>query len=297
MVCHEGRATASVWALAALALLAGCSSENVNTGPISAPPAGRIVINEVSTFDGDYLELYNAGDADTDVGGWLVHNWVLAPPVPLTTLLKGGTNVPPGGFLLFADDALPINLHHTGDFVQLIDDQGVVVDKVSWGDTKASPSYGRFPDGDEQLVIMTNPTPGTPNRIDVPENNPSPINLVINEVKANSPDMIELLSLESETVSLEGFWYIDSSNNPENERFVFGPGASIAPNTYVVLKDQTFGLLNNGDRVALFDPENRLVDVVEWTSGQADLSYCRVPDGTGEPVPCSMSTLGSPNVP
>ena len=50
-----------------------------------------------------------------------------------------------------------------------------------------------------------------------------------------------------------------------------------------------FGISAQGDVVSLLDPDLTLVDQVEFGDGEADPSYCRVPDGGDWQANCDSS--------
>jgi hypothetical protein len=152
----------------------------------AAPPA-RIFINEwmaansgflVDPTDGafdDWFELYNAGDAATELTGY-----------SLTDRLNGtgrwnlpaGTLIPARGFLLiWADEDTgrnatdPAALHagfrlsQNGEAIVLFAPDGRVMDSVTFGLQTNNVSQGRWPDGNASLYFMPAPTPRAPNAI------------------------------------------------------------------------------------------------------------------------------------
>ncbi len=130
----------------------------------------------------------------------------------------------------------------------------------------------------------------------------APAPLVINEVSASGDDQIELFNLGTTAVSLQGWWVADSgyvAGDPttEGQRYVFTGTISIGPGQYRVLTkdvEHTFGL-GGADSVTLYDPLDRVVDRVVWTDGAAAVSYCRIPNGTGNFEACRLATWGAAN--
>lgn len=64
----------------------------------------------------------------------------------------------------------------------------------------------------------------------------------------------------------------------------FDAGVTIAAGGYLVVAEgdppaHPFGLAAAGDRAALLDATFAVVDLVEYGDGEAETSYCRVPDG------------------
>jgi hypothetical protein len=124
----------------------------------------------------DWIELYNAGTADVDLGGMY-----LGDSVGNSTqyTLPFGTMVPAGGTLiLWADgdtgdgaDHLDFKLSGAGEYVGLFDSMArynAPIDAVYFGPQEPDVSWGRFPDGGSEWHAMDTPTPGDPNRLSPP---------------------------------------------------------------------------------------------------------------------------------
>lgn len=150
---------------------------------IVPPPAAIVVkINELmasntrtlanfedpSAFD-DWIELYNAGNEDVDLGGmYLTDN----PDRPTKWRIPEGVKIPAGGYLIFwADEKTALGPLHAGfklsadgEAVVLVDRDGsTVIDSIVFGKQTADVSFGRTPDGGETWTLQSAPTPGRPN--------------------------------------------------------------------------------------------------------------------------------------
>ncbi len=130
---------------------------------------------------------------------------------------------------------------------------------------------------------------------------PSPYEVVINEVSASGEDPVELLNVGAAALDLSGWRVADSDDDPEgallDHRYVFPAGSSLAPGERVVLLKETdhpFGI-GAVDSISLYDEHLRLVDYVTWAEGEALVSFCRLPDGVGEPQPCESESFGFEN--
>jgi hypothetical protein len=56
-------------------------------------------------------------------------------------------------------------------------------------------------------------------------------------------------------------------------------------------------LFNNGNTaVELLDPAMAQVDIAAWPDGEATVSYCRFPNGTGAFQVCIAQTFGAENM-
>jgi len=128
-----------------------------------ADPQGR--------FD-DWIELYNAGDSSVDVGGLYLTDDASEPrqwKIPAGN--PGLTTIPAKGFLvIWADGTDDPGLHANfslsaeGDAIALFDSDGVTrLDRIAFGPQAQNVSYGRYPDGGDDLMLMVLPTPGEAN--------------------------------------------------------------------------------------------------------------------------------------
>ncbi len=123
----------------------------------------------------DWIELYNAGPVDVDLGGMYLSN-----NVGLTTqfTLPAGLAVPAGGYLiLWADGEAGTNhvdfkLSGAGEYVGLFDSAAghyAPIDAVYYDPQTPDVSWGRFPDGGSEWHALEDPTPGAANRLQPPQ--------------------------------------------------------------------------------------------------------------------------------
>jgi len=137
--------------------------------------AQTLFLNEVQADDpgggADWIELFNSGSTDLDLGGHLLSD-DLGEPARWT--LPAGTVVPAGGRLvLWADgdtaagaDHAPFSLSAEGEAVGLFGpaDQGApLLDFIAFGPPRAGLSFGRRHDGSALWSVQDRPTPGDPN--------------------------------------------------------------------------------------------------------------------------------------
>ncbi|MEA3340518.1 MAG: lamin tail domain-containing protein, partial [Chloroflexota bacterium] len=123
----------------------------------------------------DWIELYNAGTVDIDLGGMYFSNNIgLTAQYTLPT----GLTVPAGGYLLlWADgdgenDHLNFKLSGAGEYVGLFDSADghyAPIDAVYYDPQTPDLSRGRFPDGGDEWGAMDDPTPGQSNRLQPPQ--------------------------------------------------------------------------------------------------------------------------------
>ncbi|MBU0705424.1 MAG: lamin tail domain-containing protein, partial [Chloroflexi bacterium] len=131
--------------------------------------------------DDDWIELYNAGPVDVDLGGMYFSN-----NIGLTAqyMIPNGITVPAGGYLvLWADgdgesNHLNFKLSGAGEYVGLFDSAAgyyAPIDAVYYDPQTPDVSWGRFPDPStgsgqgSEWHAMDIPTPGAANRLQPPQ--------------------------------------------------------------------------------------------------------------------------------
>ena len=146
---------------------------------MSAMPAkAQITINEVLASNGstntdpdygtnaDWIELYNAGQADVNLGGWSITDNLGKPK---KYVLPNGTTIKTGGYLLIWCDDMGTGLHAgfklsaDGEEVGLFDADGKMVDSMTFGPQYGDISFGRSMDDASVTQFFMTPTPGTAN--------------------------------------------------------------------------------------------------------------------------------------
>ena len=162
-------------------------------------PGARVLINEIfyhppclvtytpcPDAPAEFVELHNAGTEPADLGGWRFDDGISFTFLP-------GTVLPPGGFLVLADDVAGFNayfatsaagqwsgeLSNGGERISLVDELGQPVDAITYTDGGGSPgawSVDADGSGDSLSLLSTEnadgtsvwwdaatPTPGTAN--------------------------------------------------------------------------------------------------------------------------------------
>ena len=150
----------------------------VLTAMTSMPMQAQVTINEVLASNGsvntdpdyganaDWIELYNAGQTDVNLGGWSVTDNL---DKPQKHIFPDGITIKAGGYLLIWCDDLGTGLHAgfklsaDGEEVGLFDASGNMVDSMSFGPQYGDISYGRSRDNAGMDVFFMTPTPGTAN--------------------------------------------------------------------------------------------------------------------------------------
>jgi len=195
----------------------------------------------------------------------------------------------------------------------MLDARPGVIDLVEYANVPADLSEGLFPDGQansRQAFYFS--TPGRSN-----DPSPGPFTLFINEWMASNTgyladpadgkfdDWFELYNPSSIAVDLGGFSLTD---NPTNTiRWPIPTGTTIGPHGYLLVWADNdtnqngtglhadFKLDKEGDSIALFAPDGRLVDAVAFEEQLDDTSQGRWPDGN--PAPFFLMPTPTPRWP
>ncbi|MBX3156409.1 MAG: lamin tail domain-containing protein [Deltaproteobacteria bacterium] len=165
--------------LACSIVVTACGGGGGGDGTDAAPiAAGVLVINEImpsnttacadpfGEFD-DWIELYNAGDVDLDLGGYYVTDDLRQPT---KVILPAGLIVPAHGWkLLWADDQvqgldhLSFKLDAKGEDFAIAAPDGTQLDMITFGASTTDVSLARFPDGTGAFAACATSTCGAAN--------------------------------------------------------------------------------------------------------------------------------------
>jgi len=116
-------------------------------------------------------------------------------------------------------------------------------------------------------------------------------------------DWVELYNTSDTSVDLGGYSLTDDTASPRKS--VIPDGVTIEGRSALLFwadhtPDQgkthlSFKLKSKTEEVVLYDSETKQVDLYRWTDATSDVSFARVPDGTGDWVRCSDPTCGEDN--
>jgi len=321
----------------ALLILSGCTiDEKIVDNSKPQPTVHYLFINEfmasnVAAFAdkhgnyGDWVEIYNAGTNEIDLGGYYLTDshyadgdsaWYLIPATA-----PDSTTVPAGGYLIFWFDSSPqsgvrhVNqsLSKKGDAIYLIDAQQSIVDSIVFGAQKTDTSYARVTDGGDTWTFLYPATPGQSNSEEPPGK------LVINEFMASNDaafadefggfdDWIELYNGKSQAVDVAGMYVTDDLTNltlfqiPDTDH----QKTTIPAKGYLVLwadKEPDQGVLHlnlklsgSGEQIGLIEADGvTVVDSLTYSAQEADKSFGRLPDGSNNWVVFDPATPGASN--
>jgi hypothetical protein len=124
-------------------------------------------------------------------------------------------------------------------------------------------------------------------------------------------DWIELYNTGNDAVDLAGYSLTDDTASPDKSvipdgftiegkstKLFWADGAAVPDRNHL-----TFKLKSKAEEVVLYDNEGRQVDLVRWGDSASpvffeaypDISFARVPDGTGQWVRCKNPTCEADN--
>ena len=147
----------------------------------------------------DWIEIYNAEDKDVDIAGMYISDKTDDPTAYQIPSGKGATVIPAHGFLvLWADDQtdqgvlhLPFKLSSGGEAIVLTASDGsTLIDQHVFDAQETDISEGRLPDGSDNWVKFSTPTPGASNNgasTDVP---PVISNVTVTPAEINPGDEV-----------------------------------------------------------------------------------------------------------
>lgn len=122
------------------------------------PREPALVINEVTSQNDDDIELFNGTDSAIDLSGYSVGS----ESSEETYVFEAGTVLDAGAYLVVAKPVHGFGIK-SADTVTLWDDQGAIVDEISWSKDQAKPSFARIPNGVGGFLTSDLPTFGNEN--------------------------------------------------------------------------------------------------------------------------------------
>jgi hypothetical protein len=158
-----------------------------------------LFINEVYASGEDWIEIYNALETSTNIGGYFIYdNEATKYQIPT------GTTVPGKGFIVFLCNDLAnglstnFKLTSDGETVYLENKSGTLIDRVEFPAISAGQTYGRYPDGSANLAISGTPTEGVTNG-----GNETPA-IVTTTREPIVPGLNQVVTIKSTLVSTQG---------------------------------------------------------------------------------------------
>ena len=269
--------------------------------------------------NGEFIELYNSQVFPEEIGGYRLTG-------SISYTFPSGTILPPGGFVIVADDLsvlravsgkTPVlgpfsgSLPNDRGTVRLRHRSGAVLLEVSY-DTVAP--WPKSADGAGHSLVLTSPSRGerdpqawtasdriggSPGRGESRRMS-SGSGVRINEWLSHGgeiPDYIELFNASIEAADLSG---CSLSDDPLTARFRIPPGTVIPAGGWVVFDENVLGFALKSRGQGLFlvaSNESWVMDAVEMPTQQPGVSWGRQPDGTPGIVALAARTPGAKNAP
>ncbi len=105
----------------------------------------------------EWIEIFNAGNADVDLSGWSIDDVKNAGSKPWK--IEKSIVIAPGQFLVFQKSETKLSFTNSGEEVSLLAPDGTVADLVSYPSIKTGKSYSK----NEDTWCKSDPTPGAKN--------------------------------------------------------------------------------------------------------------------------------------
>ncbi len=286
-------------------------------------------ITDESGSHEDWIEFYNAAALPVDIGGMYITDnltdltqWQIPANDPIAT------TIPAGGYLLVWADNQPeegplhvnIKLGAGGEAIGLSTqgNSGIeVIDSYTFGAQTTDISMGRFPDGVDNFVTFSNPTPRSANSLGfatgifINEFLAGNVNGITDEA-GDHEDWIEIYNSNSAAVDIGGFYITDDLTNPLLFQLpTDNPSATtISPGGYIILwadGELAEGPLHispklgkGGEAIGLtqqIGSAQQFIDSFTFGAQMDDVSQGRYPDGDAfqrffyQPTPGVSNTI------
>ena len=221
-------------------------------------------INEFSSNNPDFVELFNTGSGPVDLSGWVLKD----NSENNSYTFPAGSSIAAGEYKVLNGESVDFVFGlGNGDSVRLFGDSDLTtpLDSSTYpAHPAAGTSYGRCPNATGPFEVTAAATKGAANRCAVPAGGE---NLKINEVQSDPGDRVELTNIGETTVDISGYVLKD---NDDTHAFTVPAGTSLArTRTSPSTSTASFGL-GKGDSVRLYQPNlANLLDSTTYPAGTA----------------------------
>ncbi|MBE7503458.1 MAG: lamin tail domain-containing protein [Verrucomicrobiales bacterium] len=243
--------------------------------PEEMDPLGGVTINEflagADAIQEEFIELHNGSAQTVDLSGCGLSdradtNRFVIPP---------GTQIAPGGRVVFTGTTLGFGLSRRGDAIFLVRSDGArVIDAVRFGAQARGVSSGRWPDGAPGIRALAQPTPGGANDL------PRVDDVVIHEIMYHpisgraEDEYVELYNRGREAVDV-GYWrFVDGIE------FMIPPGTVIPAGGYLAVARSRAHLIG---RYPQLDARNTVGDYEGELSDRGERLALARPDDPARP--------------
>lgn len=272
--------------------------ELLNTITKGAPnstsaPVAIVKINEIyskgTAENLDWIEFYNTSSFEADLSGFKIYDSGGQEGTKPKMEVPAGTIIPANSWFVIVvdtEDESGFGLSGSGEEVWLENAAGNIIDNIVFPALEENQSYGRYPDGDDNLQVLYVTTPGAMNDNSEP---PTPGIAVLNEIyskgTAENPDWLELYNPTSTDIDLSGYKVYDSGGESGSKPKKEIPAGTVIPagGWFVIVVDTEdesgFGLSSGGEDVWLEDAAGNILETVSFPAMEDNQSYGRYPDG------------------
>lgn len=275
----------------------------------NTPPPALIYINEVfsngTAEEPDWVELFNGSATSVDVSGYKLFDSGGQSGSKPKKEIPAGTTIPAGGFLVIvADDGSEsgFGLSGSGEQLWLENGDGAPVDDLTFPELTDTQSFGRFPDGSNNMQVMNTVTKGSANSNLDPE---PEISILMNEIfsKGVDPDLdwVEIYNASTVSVDVSGYKIYDSGGQSGTKPKKEFPAGTVIPagGFFVIVTDDAvesgFGLSSGGEQIWLEDATGTIIDDITFPAMIEGQSYGRKPDGSADFFIFTEITRGTSN--
>ncbi len=259
----------------------------------TSDPVAIVKMNELyskgTAENPDWIELYNTSPFEANIGGFKVYDSGGQEGTKPKMEVPAGTVIPANSWFVIVvdtEDESGFGLSGNGEEVWLENAAGAIIDNIVFPALEDNQSYGRYPDGDDNLQVLYVVTPGAMNDNSEP---PAPGIALLNEIyskgTAENPDWLELYNPTPTDIDLTGYKVYDSGGQSGSKPKKEVPAGTILPagGWFVIVVDTEdesgFGLSSGGEDVWLEDPAGNILEMVSFPAMEDNQSYGRYPDG------------------
>lgn len=287
-------------------------SSSSSSGSYAQNYSAKIIITEFlpnpedNDTDNEFIEVYNAGSQDENIGGWTMDDKLgktRSYSIPENTIIRVGE------YKVFTSSETRIVLNNSGDGIVLKNRNGETINETpTSGAASEDVSYALKDDG--IWAWTKRPTPGTKNIIEIEEKEKTKVEtinanktedaleetinydysdgIIITELLPDPEgsdnklnyEWIEIYNDSDKEVDLRG-WMIDDIQNKGSKPYVIKDGRKVKPQGYEVFsKEETSVILNNTeDEVNIVWPDGTVVDSINYKKPKEGFSYVLLKNG------------------
>ena len=168
----------------------------------------------------DWIEIYNGGSENVNLKGYYLTD---DPSDSVKFRIRPDTILAPGEYMIFWADGnnefvhTSFRLGRKGEFIGLYDDQGIVLDSMSYGLQENDVSYGRKVDDKNSWAFFETPTPGYQNHNEYATGKAPDVQFSLSGGYFSGSQTISLISSNPDT---EIYYSLDGTQ-PDHEDFLY----------------------------------------------------------------------------